>query len=68
MLYKRLFILKMVALGSECGPNKGVRDVFELVQLALKFEYVAVTAGNDRLVFIVEQAFSLKVDMYESPL
>ena len=53
MLYKSLFVLKLVALSIECRPNEGVRDVFELVHLSLKFEYGAVAAGNDRLVFIV---------------
>ena len=68
MLYKRLFVLKLVTLSIECRPNEGVRDVFELVHLPLKFEYGAVAAGNDRLVFIVEQACSLKVNMDKGPL
>ena len=58
----------MVTLSSECGPNEDVRDVFELINFPLKFEYAAVAARNDRLVVIVEQALSLKVDMDKGPL
>ena len=68
MLNKSLFVKKLVTLSIECRPNEGVRDVFELVHLSFKFENGAVAAGNDRLVFIVKQACSLKVDMDKGPL